>query len=351
MRTCAADKAISETAELMADEQVDSRPAAHRLPPELIAEILNYTEDWELAQTLNSAHSLPTSTPWLEQATPLDWAILSGQVKHIQACLDKGQNEFTDWGTRVMIRFGYIHLLEALRTAQPDRLRARCHVLLPELASAWGRTIVLEWAKEHQVGMQDITPGTMDEASRHGHVETLKWWKDSTLPVRYSEHALLSATIKRQIAVLEWWRRSDLPLLIGNVLDLASMEGSTVVLDWWAKSGLECKYSKSALYHLSCRGNIDLLNWWRSSRFRLIYDKDVLVGATKHGQTDALQWWHESGLPIQFRFFDIEEALEDAVAGPEGRAASLAWWTRRGFDSASSDPRAWMSTRLLSSCT
>jgi len=114
-------------------------------------------------------------------------------------------------------------------------------------------------------------------------------------------------------------------------------------LNWWAKSGLECKYSKMALYHLSCKGNIALLEWWRTSDFPLLYDKDALVGATKHGQTAALDWWLTSGLKIPYRFFDIEEALEDAVTGTE---ETQAWWEKRGF-SESADLTESAKVRLL----
>lgn len=55
----------------------------------------------------------------------------------------------------------------------------------------------------------------------------MEFWKASGLPLHYSEHALASATIKRQLGSLEWWKESGLPLKITNVLDFASMEGST----------------------------------------------------------------------------------------------------------------------------
>lgn len=182
----------------------------------------------------------------------------------------------------------------------------------------------------------------------------LEFWKTSGLSLHFSESALDSATVKRQLGSLEWWKYSGLKLRIGNVLDFASMEGSTgkplfcpppklaanigliplasfflVCLDWWSTSGLECKYSKAALFHLSQTGNVELLDWWKNSRHPLLYTGEVLHAATRHGQTGVLSWWRDSGLDIEYRFFDIEEALEDSVNGKE---EAQKWWEAEGYD-------------------
>lgn len=55
----------------------------------------------------------------------------------------------------------------------------------------------------------------------------------------------------------------------------------------------------------------------------------MLVGATRHNRPEILQWWDRSGLPVQYRICDIEEALEDALrSGHEARE----WWGRKGVD-------------------
>lgn len=131
-----------------------------------------------------------------------------------------------------------------LRTDRAQ-LRWQCEILLPVVASAWGRVEVLEWARTSGYNLDpkiEIIAEAVDEASRHGQVAVLDFWLNSGLDLDYSEHALQNASIKRQLGVLEWWRTSGLPLKIGNVLDFASMEGTTVCLDWWAASGLPVSY-------------------------------------------------------------------------------------------------------------
>ncbi|SGY22806.1 BQ5605_C019g08860 [Microbotryum silenes-dioicae] len=313
------------------------------LPQELVRLFLEQVGDWELATTLGvRCPSLNMTAPWQEFATPLaiytprpqDKAILrsSTSITPVRFAIAHASTRFSQWGTRVMIRFGYIHVLEYLLQHDPHQLRGQCRRLLPVVASAWGRVNVLQWAREGAYGLDpDSTTiaESMDEASRHGQVAALDFWKDSGLTPSYTEAALLSATIQRQKASLEWWRNSGLDLKIGPVLDYASKEGTLEYLDWWANSGLPCPYSKAALRYISQMGNIALLDWWKHSRFKMDYDKDVILIATRYGQTRSLTWWLESGLDVEYRFFDIEEALEDSVMGKD---ESQKWWEGLGYD-------------------
>lgn len=59
--------------------------------------------------------------------------------------------------------------------------------------------------------------------------------------------------------------------------------------------------------------------------------------------TQVLEWWDKSGLPISYRMCDIEEALEDAIAGG---AAARAWWARKGVNFRAGDSE-WMKLQSL----
>lgn len=255
---------------------------APKLPPEIITLILKHTRDYELAVALGMKHALPETTPWAEQSTRLDRAILTGNLSKVQDIyngtatasyaqhsdsaftLDDNKSNsatpklpkspftrqmtasslpcrrFSRWGARCMIRFAYIHILDWLYSVNPEQVHSVCDELLPEVASAWGRVEVLDWAyRRSTFGIQkSISPRAIDDASRNGHVDVLQWWLTSGIePLAYSEDALNHATIKLQIPTLEWWKHSGLPLKIGNVMDFASMvkSTSTASLDWWKK--------------------------------------------------------------------------------------------------------------------
>ncbi|ORY81777.1 hypothetical protein BCR35DRAFT_303916 [Leucosporidium creatinivorum] len=326
--------ALEDSAPLQLQQE---EPASRRLPPELVRLCLEHAQDWELATTLGiRSPRLPITSPWLEFATPLDKAILRSSLSltPIRYALAQGHTSWSSWGTRVMVRFSLLPVLQFFLDKDPQQLQRQCRNLLPVVASAWGRTEVLEWALKSRYSMnppRETVEEAVDDASRHGQVAVLDFWLNSGLPMHYSEKALASATIKRQLGSLEWWRNSGLPLKIGNVLDFASMEGTTVCLDWWSSSGLPVRYSKAALHSLSRTGNVPLLDWWLHSRFALLYDKEVILIATRYGQTGALTWWLQSGLEMEYRFFDIEEALEDSVGEVE-KERSQRWWEMRGYD-------------------
>lgn len=151
--------------------------ASRRLPPELVSHILSLTNDWELATTLGVRTDLALPGPWLEFATPLDWAILrsSTSVAPVRYAVEHSDaSEFSQWGTRAMLRFAYVHVLEYLFDTVPDQVRQECRELLPVVASAWGRTTVLEWANQSDLGLAPdpkTTAEAIDEASRHGQVQ------------------------------------------------------------------------------------------------------------------------------------------------------------------------------------
>lgn len=152
-------------------------PASRRLPPELISLILTSTEDWELATTLGVRTNLPKPGPWEEFATPLDRAILRSSTSItpvLYASLKDHHSTFTQWGARVMLRFGYVHVLDWFSKRDLKQLKRECKSLLPVVASAWGRTTVLEWAQGSLLGLKPdpkTTAEAIDEASRHGQVE------------------------------------------------------------------------------------------------------------------------------------------------------------------------------------
>jgi hypothetical protein len=329
------------------------RPLTHlHFPIEILAEIMDHINDWELAKAVGIPTSLPRPQEW-NRASTTDEAMLSGYLPVLRAA-HPAQTPPTRIGATLAIRFGYVNVIEFfLIHHRPIFTTLFQGDIIPITASYYGRTAVLSWwrrASEHEHNQDVLPPLTgnsipecIDGASRNGQVASLDWWLTSGLPLEYTESALEYASARNHIPVLEWWRQTKLPLKIGRVMDMASTTGHVGVLEWWFRYEHDIHYDKHAMYHASCHGKVEVLQWWLSSGLQLMFDQDVLVGATKHNRPEVLEWWDKSGLPVQYRMCDIEEALEDAIGGGE---AARDWWLHKGVDFNTND-KEWMKLQYL----
>lgn len=328
--------------------QQSQQPRLPDLPTEILVEILDLLGDWELCKAVGLPTSLPRPLSWA-RASITDEAMLSGFVPLIRSA-DPVRHPPTRTGATLIVRFGYVHVLDALLHSY------RIHFthwfrndIIPVVASRHGRTSVLAWWK-HAVDTQVLPQPcrssileAIDSACRNGERASLDWWVNSKLPLVYGDSALEAASAKNHVHILEWWRRSGLPLKIGRVMDMASSAGHVDVLSWWLHSSLEFKYDRTAMHHASMHGRVDVLQWWLESGLQMIFDQDALTLATRHNRPEVLEWWDHSRLPVQYRICDIEEALEDAIGGGE---AAREWWRRKGVNFNANDTE-WMKLQTL----
>lgn len=168
--------------------RLETLHSSQKLPPEVLEIIFAHTKDWELCHTLGFKSAVPPSSVWLQHATDLDWAVLSGSLQNVQACIVASPDiiessnsskpdhalQLSTWGARAMIRFGYVDMLAYLYTSQQKQLLRCAGSLLPTIASAWGRVNVLEFAKKQTwQWLYDPNPEPINEASRHGQTQVL----------------------------------------------------------------------------------------------------------------------------------------------------------------------------------
>lgn len=325
------------------------------LPVEILIDIMNHVGDWEVANAVGIPTSLPQPSDWL-RATRTDRAVITGHLPTIRKVKPSADNALTKIGAMLIIRFGYVNVLEYFLSQHHKMfLSVFEDDLIPIKASRHGRLNVLSWWKHGFEQHPDLVPPpkpssiaeAVDRASRNGHVNALDWWLNWGHTFEYTEAALEYASAKNQIAVLDWWKRqhklSSLPLKIGRVMDMASTAGHVEVLEWWARSQLDPKYDRHALQHASCHGKVEVLQWWLGSGLSLVFDQEALTGATRHNRPEVLEWWDKSGLAINYRMCDIEEALEESIIPGD---AAREWWRKKGVDF-NADDKEWMKQQSL----
>lgn len=355
-----------------------SRRDGHKLPPEIWSIILEYTEDWELAKKLNVYTTLPIPADWRQHTSTqgpitfmekLEWAVLTGTVADVKALFERHvppQFYFSRLCIKILMRFALTPILTYLETSHKELFWSTFgHAFLPDKASSvFGRTEILEyWRTSPTFLTKEYTVEAIDGASRSGFVHILEWWHASGLPLKYTEAALEQASAKGHIDVLEWWKRASLesssdedadspqtrpPLSLkpGKSITYATQSGCLPTLRWWAHSSIPFSHEESVAKVASTHGFVSILDFWHAIRGQNIpFDHQVLVGATKMGHKDVLDWWKNSGLRVEYKTCDIEEALEDGRSGERGESVRR-WWAKNGLNLGVGTSE-WMRTKVL----
>ncbi|KAI5210000.1 flavoprotein [Aureobasidium subglaciale] len=331
------------------------------LPPELWSMIIDATNDWELAQTLHIYTNLDPPPEWQEHASArgpttymqqLEWTLLTGNLSGIKKFI--ADNSVPRWLSRLCIklimRFSMTSVLSYLESNHKDLFWSTFDgTFLPDKASSvFGRVEVLEyWNTSAWFLNKKYTAETLDGASRQGFIDVLDWWQKSGLTLVFTEAALEQASSAGHIAVLEWWRNisqrhhhasspdddtKPIRLKPGKSICYASQSGNADVVRWWVNSGIPFPHEDAVAKLASTHGHVEVLKAWHAVKgSKMIFDNQVLVGATKMGHVNVLEWWKQSGLRVEYKTCDVEEALEDGVEGRKGLEVRR-WWAKSGLN-------------------
>ncbi|KAL1306266.1 hypothetical protein AAFC00_004355 [Neodothiora populina] len=348
-----------------------TRRSTNFLPPELWTMILDASGDWELAKTLHIYTNLPPPPEWQQHASPkgpqnymeqLEYTLLTGQLSDIKAFI--AANSVPRWMSRLCIklimRFAMTSLLSYLESEHKHLfLSIFGSTFLPDKASSvFGRTEILDfWNTSPSFLTKNYTAEAVDGASRQGFVHVLEWWQKSGLKLLYTEAALEQASSQGHMDVLEWWHnlishqpmehdttgsdsmttasenhRRPLKSKPGKSICYATQAGNADVVRWWVESGIAFAHEDTVAKLASTHGHVNVLETWHELKgSKMIYDNQVLVGATKMGHVDVLEWWKQSGLRVEYKTCDVEEALEDGIEGRKGDEVRR-WWARNGLN-------------------
>lgn len=351
------------------------------LPPELWTMIFDYTGDWELAQTMHVYTNLPPPSEWSQHASAqgprhymekLELTVLRGSVEDVEKFI--AAESVPRWMSKLCIklimRFAMTPLLSYLELNHWTLFwNTFGQAFLPDKASSvFGRTELLEfWRTSPSFLKKEYSPEALDGASRAGFVNVLEWWQQSGLPYKYTEASLEQASSQGHVSVLEWWKnqvpsttdsasaesssagsKPKLRLKPGKSICYATQNGHTDVVRWWLQSGIAFTHEDTVAKLASTHGHTAILQAWHEIKgSKIIFDNQVLVGATKSGNVEVLEWWKKSGLKVEYKTCDIEEALEDGDEGERGVSVRR-WWARNGLNLGVGTSE-WMKTKVLSS--
>ncbi|KAL4953653.1 hypothetical protein BDW69DRAFT_164762 [Aspergillus filifer] len=337
------------------------------LPLELWLNVFeDHLDDWEIAKAVGIPTKLAVPKEWqshlLKMSAPasLEYTILRGSFAAIKRRIDSlpRWKPLSDLACHLIFKFSRTDILSHLTENHLDLLWTTSRLTnIPYRASAiYGNPKILTWWRDAPaLPNKEYIADAMDGASRAGFVDVLEWWRTSGLELRYTERALESASAEGRVAVLDWWKNAaasstpsnTLPLKVGKSVLLAAQSGRTASLAWWDASGIPYTHAETVARIASTHGHVHVLDFWYKLKGpKMIFDCQVLVGPTKNGHDNVLEWWRRSGLRVEFKTCDIEEALEDAdpVSGAEQRVRR--WWDRNGLNLGVGTSE-WMKTKVL----
>ncbi|KAF1850227.1 flavo protein [Cucurbitaria berberidis CBS 394.84] len=362
-----------------------TRSKGAHLPPELWSIILEFTEDWELATTLNVHTNLPIPPEWRQSASDegpktqmqkLEWALLTCPYAEINTLFDlESPTRISRLCIELIMRFALLRVLAHLENHHKDLFWGTFgHAFLPHKASVFGKTEILEyWRTSPTFLTKEYSTEAIDSASRTNSVQALDWWYASGLPLKYTEAALEQASSQGHIQVLKWWKehsryrtapitppppseekdvnkaqRDLLKLKVGKSITYATQSGCLPAIHFWVESGIPFSHEDTIAKIASHHGHTHILDYWRKLRGeKMLFDNQVLVGPTKMGHANVLDWWKRSGLRVEYKTCDIEEALEDGVEGERGESVRR-WWALNGLNLGVGTSE-WMRVKVLGS--
>ena len=343
-------------------QNVETKPKP-KLPAEIWTIILDFYGDWELATALGIYTHLPLPPEWNAHVPrpgrphrSLEYTILTASMPQIRTALSQSSLTLSALATKLIFKFSLTPILTYLSSHQKDIFWTSFGLaLIPHKASLiYNSPKILEWWRTcPAVLKKEYGTEALDGASRAGFVEVLDWWLGSGLRLSYTERALENASAKGHIEVLEWWKKAnqgkgegELLLKVGKSILAAAQSGRANVVRWWEESGIPYAHEDGVSKLASAYGHCNVLTLWRELKgSKMIFDNQVLVGATKNGHADVLEWWKKSGLSVEYKTCDIEEAMEDAVGGG-GEREVREWWSRNGLNLGVGTGE-WMKVKML----
>jgi hypothetical protein len=103
-------------------------------------------------------------------------------------------------------------------------------------------------------------------ASGHGHVKVLEWFRNSGYVFKYNEWSI----------------------------NYASENGNVQVLEWFKNSGYEFKYDEYAINYAFANGHIQVLEWFINSGYKFKYNKQGIYRAYEHKKINILKFFSKN---------------------------------------------------------
>jgi hypothetical protein len=115
-------------------------------------------------------------------------------------------------------------------------------------------------------------------------------------------------------------------------LDEASRKGHVDLLKWYLEQKTvplkELKYSTRAIGYAAENNHIHVLKWWftegKKAGLQVCYDEYAVEAATRKGHLDVLKFFHDNNIPMKWK------VCPEKIALSMGHEKLVKWWISSG---------------------
>lgn len=180
---------------------------------------------------------------------------------------------------------------------------------IDSLSASGDVTHLNKWYDRSKDAYMRMVDTQTDNHENNRNLMGYNWWKESPIPLLYTEASIDYASEYQYTAVLAWWVDKKLPLLYSEkAFEEALSAKKENSYNWWCESKLPLKYTEDIIVYAVIHKDFNILNRWRATAPGIIKAQTyyqqyfILVACSK--SSDMKKWWKLNGNELGYKHED-----------------------------------------------
>ena len=131
--------------------------------------------------------------------------------------------------------------------------------------------------------------------------------------INVEEHKIYSFDVLQKTKLRILVIKNNKVLYQNNIIFNASCHGHLIVLKWFKNSGYYFKIDRWSICAASKYGHIDILEWFKKSGNKFYYDYTSMIEASRYGHIKVLEWFKKNNLKLKFHHNAITDSKTTGI--------------------------------------